>query len=58
MWRWEPDAGTIDARFDDQAAAEAWLTEHYPELQDRGVREVTLCEGDRVVYGPMPLDPV
>ncbi|HHV21243.1 MAG TPA: hypothetical protein GXZ30_06880 [Propionibacterium sp.] len=57
MWRWEPDTGTIDARFDSQAEAEEWLTEHYPDLQDEGVGEVTLLEGDRVVYGPMSLDP-
>ena len=57
MWSWEPDTGTIDARFDSQAEAEEWLTEHYPDLQDEGVGEVTLLEGDRVVYGPMSLDP-
>lgn len=57
MWHWQPDTGTIDARFDSQAEAEAWLTEHYPDLQDDGVHEVTLLEGDRVVYGPMSLDP-
>ena len=57
MWTWQPDAGTIDQRFETQAEAEAWLTDHYPDLQDAGVREVTLLEGDRVVYGPMSLDP-
>lgn len=57
MWRWQPDTGTIDARFDSQAEAESWLTENYADLQDEGVHEVTLLEGDRVVYGPMSLDP-
>lgn len=57
MWFWQPDQGTVDPRFDTQAEAEAWLTEHYPELQDAGVSEVTLMEEDRVVYGPMSLDP-
>ncbi|MDO5501012.1 MAG: hypothetical protein Q4F67_15160 [Propionibacteriaceae bacterium] len=57
MWTWQPDAGTIEQEFDTQAEAEEWLTAHYPELQDSGVREVTLMEGDRVVYGPMSLDP-
>lgn len=56
MWTWRPDAGVIDAQFESQAAAEAWLTEHYLDLQDDGVREVTLTEGDRVVYGPMSLE--
>lgn len=57
MWRWEPDAGTIEQRFDSQAEAETWLTSHYEALRDDGVGAVTLCEEDRVVYGPMSLDP-
>lgn len=57
MWSWRPDRGEIETRFDSQAEAEAWLTEHFPDLQDDGVSEVTLLEEDRVVYGPMPLDP-
>lgn len=58
MWLWRPDTGEVEQRFATQAEAEAWLTEHYPDLQDAGVREVTLMEEDRVVYGPMGLDPV
>lgn len=57
MWMWRSDAGELDQRFSTQADAEAWLTEHYPDLHDEGVREVTLMEEDRVVYGPMGLDP-
>ncbi|GAB3623470.1 hypothetical protein GCM10027418_15530 [Mariniluteicoccus endophyticus] len=57
MWRWEPDQGTIDTTFPSQAEAEAWLTEAYEDLADQGVTEVTLHEGDRVVYGPMSLLP-
>jgi hypothetical protein len=57
MWRWEPDAGIIEQRFATQAEAEAWLTAHFEELQAEGVSAVTLCEADRVVYGPMSLYP-
>lgn len=57
MWRWEPDQGAIEERFDSQAAAEAWLTANYEDLQDEGIGAVSLCEEDRVVYGPMSLDP-
>lgn len=42
--------------FADQGAAEAWLTSTYLELAEAGAREVSLYEGDRLVYGPMPLD--
>lgn len=42
-------------RFDDQVAAEEWLSTFYPDLQELGVRLVSLCEGDRLVYGPMAL---
>lgn len=62
-WHWEAnpaprEPGTdIERQFDDQGAAEAWLTEHFESLQDAGVAEVTLYEADRLVYGPMSLDP-
>ncbi|MVA77377.1 hypothetical protein GC722_15300 [Auraticoccus sp. F435] len=67
-WHWSPGfaPGRPDAaaayrqagfatRFPTQAEAEAWLGEAWPELADLGVVEVTLVEGDRVVYGPMSL---
>ena len=61
-WRTEPSlepataaALGADGTFPDQTAAEAWLTEHWPELDDAGVESVTLLDGDAVVYGPMPL---
>lgn len=57
MWLWVPDSGQIEQRFDTQAAAEAWLTEHFEELREVGIGAVTLCEEDRVVYGPMSLNP-
>ena len=57
-WQPQPDPGLgphLVPSFDDQAAAEAWLTDHYDELRDEGVAAVSLLEGDRVVYGPMSL---
>lgn len=45
----------LDRRFDDQVEAEAWLSDFYLDLQDLGVTRVSLREGDRLVYGPMPL---
>lgn len=57
-WQSHPDPGLPDElspAFDDQAAAEAWLAEHYDDLRDEGVASVSLVEADRVVYGPMSL---
>lgn len=60
MYHWlaEPDADGVglDQRFGSQADAEAWLSSSWMDLSDAGVRVVTLCEGDRVVYGPMSLE--
>jgi hypothetical protein len=39
-----------------QSDAESWLGEQWRELADAGVRQATLYEGERKVYGPMPLD--
>lgn len=50
----ELDTG-LGQEFPTQADAEAWLTASYEELVDAGLDEVTLLEGDRVVYGPMSL---
>lgn len=57
MWRWRPDTGTVEQTFPTQAEAEAWLAQAYEDLVDEGATEVTLLEGDRVVYGPMSLLP-
>lgn len=60
MYRWVLAPGSADdlaATWPDQAAAEAWLTGAYPELLDAGVNEVSLYEEDRLVYGPMSLEP-
>lgn len=65
-WRWQPESGAyaqsdlesagLVKDFNDQAAAEAWLTLYYDDLLHQGVAEVSLFEGDRLVYGPMALD--
>ena len=41
--------------FPTRSDAESWLGEVYPDLAEEGVASVTLFEGDREVYGPMPL---
>jgi hypothetical protein len=46
----------LDAEFDDQGRAEAWLSASYTELSAAGVHEVSLYESDRLVYGPMSLE--
>lgn len=38
-----------------QADAESWLGEHWRELREAGVAQVTLLNADSVVYGPMSL---
>ncbi len=42
-------------RFVSQADAESWVGEIWSELVAEGIAAVTLFEGDRAVYGPMPL---
>lgn len=53
-YRWDQDGSPT---FDDQAAAEAWLSANWQDLADAGVDEVTLLDGDEIVYGPMSLHP-
>ncbi len=45
----------LGLRFEDQRAAEEWLSSFFLDLQDLGVSQVSLFEEDRLVYGPMPL---
>lgn len=45
----------LGQRFEDQAAAEDWLSAFFADLADLGVINVSLFEADRLVYGPMPL---
>ena len=63
-WRYELlDGSPVRAgapeqeRFPTQADAESWIGEAWRELLDGGVDQVTLLEGERVVYGPMSLHP-
>ncbi len=62
-WRYETDdgqplaAGPEAATFSSQGDAETWLGETWRELLAAGVAQVSLLEGDRVVYGPMSLSP-
>jgi hypothetical protein len=61
-WRMESaDGSTLDGvtaeRFPSQADAESWVGEAWPDLLGQGVDQVSLLEGDRVVYGPMSLHP-
>jgi hypothetical protein len=59
-WRWVGEPA-IPARFEhtwsSQGDAETWLGEYYPDLREAGVRAVSLYEEDRLVYGPMSLEP-
>ena len=43
--------------FPTQSDAETWLGENWRELLSAGVDQVSLLDGDRVVYGPMSLRP-
>lgn len=65
-WSWRADPLMVESQpglqrlgfgdpFDNQLAAEAWLTANYPALTDLGVQAVSLYEEDRLVYGPMNL---
>ncbi|WOQ15896.1 hypothetical protein [Raineyella sp. W15-4] len=61
-WTTDPtlDADTtatlgLDTPFPTQAAAEAWFSEHWTDLDEAGVESVTLLDGETVVYGPMAL---
>ncbi|MCW5951609.1 MAG: hypothetical protein KIT69_05090 [Propionibacteriaceae bacterium] len=61
MYHWVPTPEVPDAGlppgWPDQAAAEGWLTGAYLDLLDAGVTAVSLYEEDRLVYGPMSLEP-
>ncbi|WP_344813187.1 hypothetical protein [Microlunatus aurantiacus] len=52
-----PIPADLEQRWHSQGDAETWLGEFYPELREAGVRAVRLYEEDRLVYGPMSLDP-
>jgi len=63
-WRYEDSSGapmsppTGEGQgFPSQGDAESWLGEIWRDLVEEGVDQVTLFEGDRLVYGPMSLHP-
>lgn len=62
-WRYEAEGGApvdpaealaVEA-FPTQADAETWLGENWRELRHAGVFQVSLLDGERVVYGGMSL---
>ncbi|MCX8526586.1 MAG: hypothetical protein ORN20_00410, partial [Candidatus Nanopelagicales bacterium] len=60
-WSYERSAGS-DAEersqdFPTQSDAETWIGESWRELLESGVVSVVLLEQERVVYGPMGLNP-
>ena len=63
-WTWRAEsadgatlANVAVERFPSQADAESWVGEAWADLLGQGVDQVSLLEGDRVVYGPMSLHP-
>lgn len=61
-WRYELADGSTHATaqspaFPTQGDAESWIGEHWRDLLDQGVEQVTLLEVEREVYGPMGLRP-
>jgi len=63
VWRYEDTAGEVKTTeanpedFSTQSDAETWIGEHWRELLDAEVDQVTLLEDGAVVYGPMSLHP-
>lgn len=49
-----PEGGRTE--FPTRGDAESWVGEEWPDLVEQGVAAVTLLEGEREVYGPMPLE--
>jgi len=47
----------VTSTFPNQSDAEAFVSDTWRELRAAGISAVTLVDGDRVVYGPMSLDP-
>jgi predicted NUDIX family NTP pyrophosphohydrolase len=62
-WRWtyQDDDGVDvtgpDETFEDQEQAEAWLSDTWADLAEIDVTQVSLLDGDTVIYGPMSLKP-
>ena len=65
-WQYETAQGVIVSElphvseaitFPNQADAETWIGEMWRSLLESGVDQVTLLEDERIVYGPMNLNP-
>jgi hypothetical protein len=63
-WTWQSENTDATASrelaketFGSQGDAESWLGEHWRELLDGGIEQVSLVEDGRVEYGPMSLAP-
>jgi hypothetical protein len=58
-WRYLDGAGNPvdgpDEEFNDQAEAETWFSDEWPQLRETGIDAVVLLDGDEQVYGPMSL---
>ena len=61
-WRWRLEAtdgdeltGPSSPVHPNQSDAESWLGENWRQLAEAGVAQASLFDGDRRVYGPMPL---
>ena len=64
VWRYETAVGAAvedgalpQTTFTTQADAESWIGEHWQELLDAGVDQVSLLDGERTVYAAMSLHP-
>ncbi|MCF2531200.1 hypothetical protein [Yinghuangia soli] len=60
QWRYENAAGAVvpgpkSEEFSNQSDAESWLGENWRGLLDAGVEQVSLLEGEEVVYAAMSL---
>ena len=60
IWRYEDaDGQALDGlepeAFTSRGDAESWIGEAWRDLAEDGVHQVTLLDGDRVVFGPMRL---
>ena len=62
-WSWRLEradgrmVGMTEETFSTQADAESWLGENWRGLRDDDVEQVTLLDGDTVVYGMSLNDP-
>jgi hypothetical protein len=58
-WRMDDSAGATlsipSTAHVTQSDAESWLGEHWRDLAEQGVAQVTLFEDDHLEYGPMSL---